>query len=165
MTMIDPILMELDQEAATTRKLLTRLPPTQLGWRPHAKSRTLGELAHHIATTQARVVKAIQTPTYDLGARGVAAPDSVDAIVADFDTSTAEARRLLANMSDEDLRSTWEGQAGGKTVFKAPKIGVIRSIVMSHVIHHRGQLTIYLRLLDIPLPSVYGPTADENPFV
>lgn len=165
MKMIDPILMELDQEAATTRLLLQRVPATQLGWRPHAKSRTLGELAHHISVSQGHVAKAIQTPTYDLGQREGSTPDSVEAIIADFDASTAEARRLLGNMSDEDLMSVWEGQVGGRTVFKSPKMGVVRTIVMNHIIHHRGQLTTYLRQLDVPLPSVYGPTADENPFV
>jgi DNA-binding transcriptional ArsR family regulator/uncharacterized damage-inducible protein DinB len=165
MKMIDPILMELDQEASTTRKLLERVPANQLGWRPHAKSRTLGALANHIAVAQARVANAIQTATYDLSNREAPAPDSLEGILENFDASTAEARRLLASMSDEDLMSMWEGQAGGRTVFKSPKIGVIRAIVMNHIIHHRGQLTVYLRQLDVPLPSVYGPTADENPFM
>lgn len=164
MKMIDPILMELEQEAATTRRLLERVPETHLGWKPHAKSRSLGELAGHIAVAQARVANAIQTPTYDLSNREAPAPDSVEAILANFDASTAEAKQLLGNMSDEDLMSIWEGKAGGKTVFSAPKIGVIRAIVMNHIYHHRGQLTVYLRQLDVALPSVYGPTADENPF-
>ena len=165
MKMIDSILMELDQEAATTRRLLERIPATHLGWKPHAKSRSLGELASHISVAQGHVAKAIQTPTYDFSNREGAAADSVDAILANFDASTAEARSLLGNMSDEDLMSIWEGQAGGKTVFSAPKIGVIRAIVMNHIYHHRGQLTVYLRQLDVALPSVYGPTADENPFM
>jgi uncharacterized damage-inducible protein DinB len=165
MKMIDPILMELDQEAATTRKLLERVPSNQLGWRPHAKSRTLGELASHISVAQGSVAKAIQSSPYDFANREAAVPESVDGILANFDASTAEAKRLLGNMSDEDLMSVWEGQAGGRTVFKSPKIGVIRAIVMNHLIHHRGQLTVYLRQLDVPLPTVYGPTADENPFM
>lgn len=165
MKMIDPILMELDQEAATTRRVLERVPQNHLGWKPHDKSRSLGALANHIAVAQARVANALQTPTYDLSNREAQAPDSVDGILANFDAATAEAKRLLGGMSDEDLMSNWQGKAGGKTVFSAPKIGVIRAIVMNHVIHHRGQLTVYLRLLDVAVPSVYGPTADDNPFV
>src|SRR5260221_12273705 len=122
MKMIDPILMELEQEAATTRKLLERVPPAQLGWRPHAKSRTLGELASHISVAQGRVAHAIQAPTYDFANREGAVPESVDGILANFDGSTAGAKSLLGNMSDEDLMSTWEGQDGGKTGCRATKI-------------------------------------------
>ena len=111
MKMIDPILAELDQEAATTRRVLERVPQNHLGWKPHDKSRSLGALANHIAVAQARVANALQTPTYDLSNREAPAPDSVDGILANFDTSTPEARRLLAGMSDEDLMSTWEGKA------------------------------------------------------
>jgi uncharacterized damage-inducible protein DinB len=163
--MIDPFVQELEQEATTTRKLLLRVPTEQLGWKPHAKARSLGQLAHHISVSQGRVATAIQTPTFNLGGGEGTAPESSEEIVANFDTATAEAKRLLAGMTDEDLGTTWQGQVGGKTVFAAPKIAVVRAILLNHIYHHRGQLSVYLRQLDVALPSVYGPTADENPFV
>ncbi len=146
MRAIDPILMEFEQESATTRRLLERVPAEKVDWRPHPKARSLGELANHITAVQRRIPIAIQTPTYDLGSSG-AGPASVEVaeIVAAFDANVAEAKRLL-------------------TVFSAPKIGVLRGILLNHTYHHRGQLSTYLRQLDVVLPSVYGPTADENPF-
>jgi uncharacterized damage-inducible protein DinB len=165
MRAIDPILMELEQESATTRRLLERVPAEKMDWRPHPKARTLGELVNHIAAVQRRIPVAIQTPTYDLGARGADPVQTGTAeLVAAFDENVAEARRLLDGMTDADLMSVWEGQVGGRTVFSAPKIGVLRGILLNHTYHHRGQLSTYLRELDVVLPSIYGPTADENPF-
>jgi uncharacterized damage-inducible protein DinB len=165
MNAIDPLLMEFEQESATTRRLLERVPTEKLDWRPHPKARSLGELANHIASVQKTVTAAIQTPTYDL-AKGTdsVVPDDSAAIVRTFDANVAEAKRQLATMTDEDLMSKWEGQVSGNTVFSAPKLGVIRAILLNHTYHHRGQLTTYLRQLDVALPSTYGPTADENPF-
>ena len=166
MRAIDPMLMEFEQESATTRRLLERVPTEKLDWRPHPKARTLGELANHIAMSQKRVTAAIQTPTYDLGSGGDGAvPANAVDIVTTFDANVAAAKGLLGGMSDADLTSVWEGQVGGKTVFSAPKAGVIRAILLNHTYHHRGQLSTYLRQLDVALPSVYGPTADENPFM
>lgn len=165
MKAIDPMLMEFDQESATTRRLLERVPTEKMDWRPHPKARSLGELANHIAASQKRVPAAIQTPTYDLASGGDGAvPKSAADIVTAFDANVAEARRLLAGMSDQDLMSVWQGQVRGRTVFSAPKMGVVRAILLNHTIHHRGQLTVYLRQLGVALPSTYGPTADENPF-
>ena len=166
MRAIDPMLMEFEQESATTRRLLERVPTEKLGWRPHPKARSLGELANHIASSQKRVTSAIQTATYDLGSGGDGAvPANTADIVTAFDANVADAKGMLAGMTDADLTSVWEGQVGGQTVFSAPKIGVIRAILLNHTYHHRGQLSTYLRQLDVTLPSVYGPTADENPFM
>ena len=166
MRAIDPMLMEFEQESATTRRLLERVPTEKLGWRPHPKARSLGELANHIAMSQKRVAGAVQTTPYDLGSGGDGAvPATAADIVTTFDANVAEAKGLLAGMTDADLMSVWEGQVGGNTVFSAPKIGVIRAILLNHTYHHRGQLSTYLRQLDVTLPSVYGPTADENPFM
>jgi len=166
MKAIDPMLMEFEQESATTRRLLERVPTEKLDWRPHPKARTLGELANHIAMSQKRVTSAVQTATYDLGSGGDGTvPANAADIVTSFDANVAEAKGLLAGMSDADLTSVWEGQVGGQTVFSAPKAGVIRAILLNHTYHHRGQLSTYLRQLDVTLPSVYGPTADENPFM
>jgi uncharacterized damage-inducible protein DinB len=166
MKAIDPMLMEFEQESATTRRLLERVPSDKLSWKPHAKARTLGELANHIASVQVRIPVAIQTSIYELAAGADSAtPDTIAAIIAAFDANVAEAKRLLAAMSDENLLSKWEGQVAGRTVFAAPKMAVVRAILLNHTYHHRGQLSTYLRQLDVALPSVYGPTADENPFM
>jgi len=166
MKAIDPMLTEFEQESKSTRRLLERVPTDQLDWRPHTKARTLGELANHIAVVQQRIPFAIQTPTFDLS-RGAdsAVPSDAAAIVEMFDANVAEAKRMLGGMSDEDLQSVWEGQVGGKTVFSSPKAGVIRAILLNPTIHHRGQLSMYLRQLGVALPSIYGPTADDNPFM
>ena len=166
MRAIDPMLMEFEQESATTRRLLERVPTEKLDWRPHPKARTLGELANHIASSQKRVAAAVQTSPYDLGSGGDGSvPANAADIVTTFDSNVADAKGMLAGMSDADLMSDWEGQVGGHTVFSAPKAGVIRAILLNHTYHHRGQLSTYLRQLDVTLPSVYGPTADENPFM
>jgi len=165
MRMIDPILMEFEQESATTRKVLSLVPTDQLEWRPHPKARSLGELATHIAVSQKVIASAIQTPTYALGEVKETVPSGSDAIVSMFDENIGVAKQLLHAMSDDDLHSTWSGQVGGKTVFSAPKIGVIRAILLNHTYHHRGQLSTYLRQLGVALPSIYGPSADENPFM
>jgi uncharacterized damage-inducible protein DinB len=166
MKAIDPMLMEYEQESMTTRRLLERVPTEQMDWRPHPKARSLGELANHIAVSQQRVPAAIQTATYDLGSGADGAvPADASEIVKNFDANVTEAKRLLGGMSDEDLMSGWEGQVGGKTVFTSPKAGVVRGILLNHTIHHRGQLSAYLRQLGVALPSIYGPTADENPFM
>ena len=165
MNAIDPVLMEYEMESATTRRLLERVPTDKMDWRPHPKARSLGELANHIAVSQRRVATAVQTPTYDLGSGGDGAvPAKAEDILSVFDSNVAEAKRLLGGMTDADLMSGWEGQVGGRTVFSAPKAGVVRAILLNHTYHHRGQLSTYLRQLDVMLPSVYGPTADENPF-
>ena len=165
MSAIDPLLVEFEQESATTRRLLERVPTERMDWRPHPKARSLGELANHIASVQKTIPAAIQTATYDLG-QGAdhAMPADAAAIVTAFDANVAQTKRLLAAMTDDDLRSNWAGQVGGRTVFSAPKIGVLRGILLNHTYHHRGQLTTYLRQLDVAVPSVYGPSADENPF-
>src|SRR6266436_39920 len=121
MRVIDPMLMELEQESATTRRLLERVPTEKMDWRPHPKARSLGELANHIAAVQRRIPIAIQTPTYDLGSRG-ADPVSVNVaeIVAAFDANVAEAKRLLDGMIDAELMSVWGGQVGGCTALSAP---------------------------------------------
>ena len=165
MTMIDPILMEFEQESATTRRVLSCVPTEKLDWRPHPKARSLGELSTHIAVSQKAVTSAIQKPTHELLQLKETVPEKSEGIVAMFDENIVEAKRLLGAMSDDDLLSKWQGMAGGKTVFSAPKIAVVRAILLNHTYHHRGQLSAYLRQLDVKLPSIYGPSADENPFM
>jgi uncharacterized damage-inducible protein DinB len=166
MRVIDPILMELDQEGATTRRLLERIPNDKLEWRPHEKARTLGQLAAHIAGVQPGVASLLQNPTADVTK---IPPDqaatSAEDVVSSFDTGLAAAKQTLGAMTDEDLMSNWSLVNDGKPIFTAPKIGVVRMIVLNHIYHHRGQLSTYLRALGVAVPSIYGPSADENPFM
>ena len=160
MAFTEPVLMELDQEAVATRRLLERIPDEKLGWKPHPKARSLGQLAVHIAQTQKQVSSMLQSDSAEVSMSPEAVPASSAEIVSLFDESLAATKSLIGGMSDEDLLSTWSLTREGKPIFSAPKLGVVRMIVLNHVYHHRGQLSTYLRTLDVPLPSVYGPTAD-----
>jgi uncharacterized damage-inducible protein DinB len=165
MTMIDPFLMELEQEGQTTRRVLERVPTDKLDWRPHPTARSLGELAMHVATSQRVVSEALQKPSYEGQQNNPVVPANAEDIVAQFDDCTSSAKKLLSAMSDQDLMSEWSLTAGGVSRFRAPKIGVIRGIVLNHTYHHRGQLSVYLRQLGLKVPSIYGPSGDENPFM
>lgn len=164
MRLIDPILAELEQEAATTRRVLERVPANKLGWRPHAKSMTLGQLALHVATTPAGVARIASQDVYDIQPFQQAEAKSVDELLQTLAASVSEARETVGGMDDTRLLATWSARTKGKTVMTVPRIGMLRAIMLNHWYHHRGQLVVYLRLLDVPLPSVYGPTADEDPF-
>jgi len=164
MAIIDGLLMELEQEAKTTRRVLERVPGDQLEWRPHKKARTLGELALHVAGTPGAVAtlagqSEIQAPDFK-----DASPKSAAELIPALDESLATARRLLANMDDETLNGTWRMKRNGQEVLAIPRVALLRSIMLNHWYHHRGQLSVYLRELNVPIPSIYGPSADENPF-
>ncbi|HVL67534.1 MAG TPA: DinB family protein [Vicinamibacterales bacterium] len=166
MPIVDSLLPEYDHEFATTRKLLERVPEAELGWKPHEKSMTLGQLAGHLANLPFWCAKTMQAASYDVQAGDrqatLEAPASRDALLKSFDEQTRVARDLLARASDAELTAPWTLQNGGQEIFTMPRLAVFRSFVMNHMIHHRGQLTVYLRLKDVPLPAVYGPTADEQ---
>jgi uncharacterized damage-inducible protein DinB len=168
MRIIDPVLMEIDQEAATTRRVLERVPGDRLTWKPHKKSMSLGQLALHLATTPGEVAGMLlkdefaMTPDqfHSLPPEPATSADIVKA----HDDSVAKAKQILSGLDDTALMATWSLKVAGAVAFSAPKIGIVRSIVLNHWYHHRGQLSVYLRLLDVPVPSIYGPSADENPF-
>ncbi len=165
MPLIQPMIEEMEQEGAATRRLLQRLPQEHLGWKPHAKASSLGDLAVHVATVQPALAGMLQSASADVASTPRdGTPHTVEEIVAAFDQGLARAKSLLGNLSDDDLRSTWSMVANGKPVFTMPKIAVVRSVILNHVYHHRGQLSTYLRMLDVALPSIYGPTADERGF-
>ena len=164
MPMIDTVLMELDNEGATTRRLLERVPNDKLAWKPHPKARSLGELAVHIAQTQKHVSDMLQSSAAEVNQTPESVPGDPSEIVRMFDDGLKSAKSTLGAMSDADLMSNWSLVRDGKPIFSAPKIGVIRMIVLNHVYHHRGQLSTYLRELGVSIPSIYGPSADENPF-
>ena len=167
MRMIDPLLMEFDREASTTRRVLERVPEGKLDWAPHPKSYTLGKLATHVARLP-EWTKALFADRFDFAATALdplrEVPPTTAGLVALHDKMIAEAKGALAQLDDAKAMGNWSLVAGSKTFFTMPRIAVVRSFILNHTIHHRGQLTVYLRLLDVPLPPVYGPTADENPF-
>ena len=165
MAIADSLVMELEMEAKTTRRVLERIPDDKLGWKPHDKSMTLGQLATHVANAQGFLATAASQDTFEFGSIGSPVPGNTRQEILDsFTQGTAKAKELISKMDDARLMAIWTGTMKGKTLMAVPRIGVIRSLIMNHIYHHRGQLSVYLRLLDVPVPSIYGPSADENPF-
>ena len=166
MALIDGMLLELEQEAQTTRRVLERVPDDQLAWRPHEKARTLGELALHVAIVPGGVAELAasespaEAPQFTTDPR----PRSAAELIPALDESVAKAKRVLGGMDDAALMSTLRLMRGEREVLAIPRAALLRSVMLNHWYHHRGQLTVYLRQLDVPVPSVYGPSADENPF-
>lgn len=168
MPIMDAVLMELQQEAAITKRVLERVPADRLTWKPHPKSMSLGQLALHLATIPGDVAGMLLTNEVEMTPAEFesipAPPESVTDIMKAYEESLAKAKQILSSMDDAAVMSTWSLKVGDIPVFSAPRAGIVRSIVLNHWYHHRGQLLVYLRMHDVPLPSVYGPTADENPF-
>ena len=166
MALRDALLPEFDHEMATTRRLLERVPDAELGWKPHERSMTLGRLAAHIANIPFWCTVTFETTVFELDSlppdsqRQLA--DSSLALVKEFDGKVATARGKLAAALDAELLTPWTLKKSGQEMFTMPRISALRSFVMNHIIHHRGQLSVYLRLKNVPLPSIYGPTADEQ---
>lgn len=164
MRLADAFVDELMREADVTRNQLSRVPADKLAWKPHEKSMSLGQLALHIAGTPGQVADLITElecppPSFDRPT-----PASKDEVMAAHETSIANARAKLSSWDDDAMMAEWKLVADGQTMMAMPRVGMIRSIMLNHWYHHRGQLQVYLRLLNEPVPSVYGPTADENPF-
>ena len=164
-TAVDAIAQEFEQESATTRRLLKRIPADQLTWKPHPKSMSLGQLALHIA----------QGPGFLIGwaaADSTEAPDfagpseatSIEQVLTTHDQGVETVKKTLGRLGESGLQGMCKVTKGGATLLEMPKKGLIRTLVLNHIIHHRGQLSVYLRLLNVSLPPIYGPTADENPF-
>jgi uncharacterized damage-inducible protein DinB len=164
MPMTDALLPEFDHEMAVTRRVLERVPASDNDWKPHARSFGLGALAAHLANIPTWMGFTLTTDDLDLA--GSPPPREVhattEALLAQFDQNVAEARRHLAAVSDAELMRPWTLRVGDHVLFTQPKAAVLRSFIFSHMIHHRGQMTVYLRLRDVPVPSVYGPSADEQ---
>lgn len=165
MAITDALLPEYDHEMATTRRLLDRVPEGDFGWKPHERSMALGELAGHIANLLMWCSTILDAPSFDLatlGDRRAEPPASRRALLEDFDGKVAAVRASLAKRTDAELLAPWTLKHGDHEVFTLPRVSAIRSFVMSHSIHHRGQLSVYLRLRNVPVPPIYGPTADEQ---
>lgn len=154
---------ELKQELHLTRRLLERVPTEQFGWRPHPKSMPIGKLAWHMANLMAFLELSQQGPETDMTTvQWPAAASTTDELLSRFDVTAASVQQAAASIEDEQLHGAWTMRVGERVVGTMPRTRVLRTLVLNHLIHHRGQLSVYLRLLDIPVPSIYGPSADEQ---
>lgn len=163
----DALLPEFDHEMATTRKVLERCPDEKFGWKPHAKSMSMDALATHIADMTGWAVLMFARDSFDVAPPGgepvkYEPAKSRKELLEKFDKNVAEARAALSKVEDDELMKDWSLLAGGKAIFTMPRAAVWRSMIMNHQIHHRAQLSVYLRLNDIPVPAMYGPSADEQ---
>lgn len=167
MPVAQSLLPEFDQEMAATRTLLERVPEDRAAWKPHPRSTALGDLAAHITNLPSMARQTIKTEEVDMNPPGGPAftpprfTTTAD-LLATFDEHIRQAREAIAGVADDDLGVSWSLKNAGETIFTAPRIAVLRSFMLNHLIHHRGQLSVYLRLNDVPLPPIYGPTADEQ---
>jgi uncharacterized damage-inducible protein DinB len=164
MTIASTLLAELEQESQTTRRVLERVPESHLSWKPHPKSMSLGQLAMHIAIAPGNVAELVARDTAEPPKGNLPEASTVAELVPALEASVAKARNHLGGMNDEAMTATWRLMRDGREVMAMPRLAFARAIMLNHLYHHRGQLLVYLRLLDVPVPSVYGPTADENPF-
>jgi uncharacterized damage-inducible protein DinB len=168
MKLSDLFLSEFDQEMATARKTLERIPEDKLSWKPHEKSMPLDRLAGHVAELAGWPVVTINQDSLDFRPPGGQPPfqptfaTSRKQVLEIFDKNREQSRQAIANASDEHLMKNWSLLSGGQTLMTMPRFAVLRSFCLNHIIHHRAQLGVYLRLNNIPVPSVYGPSADEG---
>jgi len=165
MKMIDGLLAELEQEAATTSRVLERIPQAHLSWRPHPKSMSLGQLALHVATVPGNVAELAAKDTIP-NPPNFTQPEAATAaeLVPSLAASVSKAKQVLGGFDDARMGAMWRLQRDGKEILAMLRAAVVRTIMLNHWYHHRVQLLVYLRLLNQSVPSVYGPTADENPF-
>ena len=163
-SVFEPLIAEMQQEAAATRRILEGVPNDKLEWRPHEKSMPMGQLARHVASIPGEMVQFFEPDVLDVSEiEPTATAESADELIPLLEESLETGAKILTAMSDEKASGVWKMTAGDQTLMEVPRVAVMRSFVLNHWYHHRAQLGVYLRLLDIPVPSVYGPTADENP--
>jgi uncharacterized damage-inducible protein DinB len=157
---------ELQQEAAITRRVFSRIPADKLTWQPHPKSMTLGQLAIHIAMIPGIMTQLAQLSEFDVSNANFTPPQpkGMDEVNAAFDTGVQAAENYFGQISDADSMANWRLSAGGREIFTIPRAVMLRSIMLNHLYHHRGQMSVYLRLLDVSVPIIYGRSADETPF-
>lgn len=161
MTIAQTFLPEFDQEMATTRRLLERVPSDKGQWKPHPKSFPLAHLAQLVALMPGWLTNILGETSLDLGKAGGYSYETTETLLGLFDKNVREAREALSKASDADLAVSWSLKHGDRVLMTMPRVAVVRQTI-NHLVHHRGQLTVYLRLQDVPIPSIYGPTADEG---
>jgi uncharacterized damage-inducible protein DinB len=164
--LLEPMINEIQQEAVTTRTILERVPADKLSWKPHPKSMSLGQLALHIAAIPEAIAELAQLEQFDAANANFNPPEPKDKqeILTALDAGVKAAREYLGGVSDSAASANWRMISRGREVFTVPRVAMLRSIMFNHWYHHRGQLSVYLRLLDVPVPVIYGRSADENPF-
>jgi uncharacterized damage-inducible protein DinB len=158
------LIREFDNEMSKTEKTLERVPAGKWDWKPHEKSGSLGWMAGHIATLPGFGTVIMTTPELDVSGVQIPKVERQADLVSSFKKSSGEARAALAGLTDDQLGQMWTLKRQGKTIFSLPRYDALRSMCFNHIIHHRAQLTMYLRTLNVPVPALYGPSADENPF-
>jgi uncharacterized damage-inducible protein DinB len=165
-TTFTPLLNEFREEVAITRRLLDRVPADKLAWKPHAKSMTLGQLAWHVATIPGRIARIAQQDSFDVlnGSFVPPQPSGRQEILAAYEQAVPGAEKFLSELTDDQAQANWRLMKGDRELFHQPRMNVVRTIMLNHWYHHRGQLSVYLRLLEVPLPVIYGRSADEDPF-
>lgn len=161
---IESIATEFRDEMPSTRRVLERIPQDKLGWKPHGKSRSLGELAMHVANIPGMAERILSSEEFAVGSAPVTTPTRTEDILSAFDKNALTGQSVLSAMTEETAMGEWRLVFKGKEIMRKRRIAALRTNVLNHLYHHRGQLSVYLRLLEVPVPSVYGPTADENPF-
>lgn len=161
MTLAEQLLPELEHEMATTRRLLERVPSDRAEWKPHAKSFPLGHLAQLVSLMPGWIARTVREMAIDLAGGSGYSYEKTETLIALFDRNVADAKAALERASDADMMVTWSLKMGDRVLMSLPRGPAVRSH-LNHFIHHRGQLTVYLRLVDVPIPSIYGPTADER---
>ena len=164
--MLEPMNVEIEQEAATTRRVLERVPFDKLTWKPHPRSMSLGQLAMHVATIPGGICTIAQVDEFEVNPANFnpTVPKNSEEILAALDASVRTAQEYLCGVTESSAMGTWRAKVNGKEVMAMPRAAMLRSIMLNHWYHHRGQLSVYLRMLEIPVPMIYGPSADENPF-
>jgi uncharacterized damage-inducible protein DinB len=167
MAIRDSFLPEFDHEMQTTRRTLERVPEDKTSWKPHDTSMSMARLAGHVAEMPGFAAATFQGDSFDFAPAG--APPAQPTVMTSraqllelFDKNVASARAAILKASDEELHKTWTLMNGGKTIFSLPRVAVLRTMILNHIIHHRGQLSVYLRMNKVPVPSIYGPSADEG---
>jgi uncharacterized damage-inducible protein DinB len=163
---IGEMIGEIEREAATTRRVLERVPGDKLAWKPHPKSMSLGQLAMHIATIPMGISKIARVDVFEVNPAnfGPPTPANREEILAALDGAVQAAREYIGGVSDPAAKEMWRATIGGREIMAMPRAVMLRALMLNHWYHHRGQLSVYLRLLEVPVPSIYGPSADENVF-
>jgi len=163
---LEPMMGEIQQEAATTKRVLERVPGDKLAWKPHPRSMSIGQLAMHIATIPGGITKLAQVDDFEVNPANFTppVPKNTQEILTALDASVKAAQEYLGGVSEAAAMGGWRATVNGKEVMAMPRAAMLRAIMLNHWYHHRGQLSVYLRLLDVPVPSIYGPSADENLF-